>query len=62
MQSSSISDVVKLVQSARNNAGAALSSLEDGAQCGGPCVKVALDKLNLIQGQLRMSLDSWQHL
>ena len=33
-----------------------LSSMEGGAQCGAPCVQVALDKLNLIQGQLRMAL------
>jgi hypothetical protein len=54
--SADISDVVKLIQSAKNNAGAALSSMEGGTQCGGPCIKVALDKLILIQGQLRLAL------
>jgi hypothetical protein len=55
-RSNNVSDVVKLIQSAKNNAGAALSSMEGGTQCGGPCIKVALDKLILIQGQLRLAL------
>jgi hypothetical protein len=51
-----LSIIVKTIQSAKNNAGTALSAMEGGTQCGITCIKVEADKLHLIQAQLQMVL------
>jgi hypothetical protein len=48
--------LIGILTAAKNNTGQALGSLEGGAQCGFECIRVAAQKLNLVNDELKMAL------